>query len=122
MRYEWTQAEQGFVLSSFYIGYVLTHLPSGLLAERFGGKWTLSLGILESAVFSFLTPLAVHHGKLHVSNRFDERRSQLLEIWLNFPNVSGGYVVLIIVRIFLGLGLGTTFPAVTVLIAASEIQ
>lgn len=60
--YEWTQEQQGYILSSFYIGYVLTHVPGGIIAERYGGKWTLSLGILSTAVFTVLTPLAVKVG------------------------------------------------------------
>lgn len=52
------------VLSSFYIGYVITHIPGGILAEKFGGKYTLSLGILSTAIFTVLTPFCVKHGKL----------------------------------------------------------
>jgi len=50
------------ILSSFYIGYIVTHIPGGLLAEKFGGKWTLGLGILSTAVFTMLTPLAIEKG------------------------------------------------------------
>lgn len=89
--YEWSEELQGFILSSFYIGYILTHIPGGLLAERFGGKWTLSLGILSTAVFTILTPVAIK---------------------------SGGSTALIIVRILMGLGEGTTFPALSVLLSA----
>lgn len=49
-------------MASFYIGYVITHVPGGILAEKFGGKWTLSLGILSTAIFTILTPLAVEWG------------------------------------------------------------
>lgn len=38
-KYDWSQTEQGWILSSFYIGYVITHIPGGLVAEKFGGKW-----------------------------------------------------------------------------------
>lgn len=61
------------------------------MAERFGGKWTLSLGILSTAVFTLLTPLAIEHG---------------------------GSTWLIIVRILMGLGEGTTFPALSVLLSS----
>lgn len=60
--YEWSQAQQGYILSSFYIGYVLTHVPGGMIAEKYGGKWTLSLGILSTAIFTILTPIAVELG------------------------------------------------------------
>lgn len=83
--------EQGWVLSSFYIGYVLTHVPGGLIAEKYGGKWTLSLGILSTAIFTILTPIIT---------------------------VNGGYVALVVLRVLMGLGEGTTFPALNVLLAS----
>lgn len=68
----------------------MTHIPGGLLAEKFGGKWTLSLGILSTAFFTVITPLAI---------------------------IKGGATWLIIVRILMGIGEGTTFPALSVLLA-----
>lgn len=50
------------ILSSFFWGYVITHLPGGLLAEKFGGKYALGLGILSTAIFTLLTPLAATEG------------------------------------------------------------
>lgn len=88
--YEWSEELQGFILSSFYIGYIITHVPGGLLADKFGGKWTLSLGILSTAVFTVLTPWAID--------------------W-------GGSTALIVLRILMGLGEGTTFPALSVLLS-----
>ncbi|XP_053961369.1 putative inorganic phosphate cotransporter [Anastrepha ludens] len=88
--YEWSEELQGYILSSFYIGYIVTHIPGGLLAEKFGGKWTLSLGILSTAFFTVITPLAIIHGGAN---------------WL------------IVVRILMGIGEGTTFPALSVLLA-----
>lgn len=90
IRYNWNQEQQGWILSSFYIGYVVTHIPGGVLAEKFGGKWVLSLGIFSTAIFTFLTPLAIEYG---------------------------GYIALIILRILMGIGEGTTFPALSVLLA-----
>ncbi|XP_031628445.1 putative inorganic phosphate cotransporter [Contarinia nasturtii] len=89
--YHWTQEQQGWILSSFYIGYVLTHLPGGVIAQKYGGKWTLGLGILSTAIFTLLTPYAVQQG---------------------------GHVALIVLRILMGLGEGTTFPALSVLLAS----
>lgn len=61
------------------------------MAERFGGKWTLSLGILSTAIFTALTPVTA---------------------------VYGGYIALIVLRVLMGLGEGTTFPALSVLLAS----
>lgn len=33
-----------------------------MLAEKFGGKYSLGLGILCTAIFTLLTPLAAQHG------------------------------------------------------------
>ncbi|KAJ2946184.1 hypothetical protein O0L34_g5118 [Tuta absoluta] len=61
-RYDWSEATQGLLLSAFYYGYVVTHLPGGLLAERFGGKWTCGLSLLASSIANLLTPWAVRIG------------------------------------------------------------
>lgn len=79
------------MLSAFFIGYVITHLPGGILAEKFGGKWTLGLGILSTALFTLATPVAV---------------------------VYGGPYALIVLRVLMGLGEGTTFPALSALLAS----
>lgn len=61
-QFEWSEATQGLLLSSFYYGYVLTHVPGGMLAERFGGKWVLGLGLLSTAVCTIVTPAVVKMG------------------------------------------------------------
>lgn len=61
-------------MSSFYVGYVLTHVPGGVIAEKYGGKWTLSLGILSTAIFTILTPFAVEHGTFEYwSMKYDKK-------------------------------------------------
>lgn len=32
------------------------------MAEKFGGKWTLGLGLLSTALFTFLTPFVIKIG------------------------------------------------------------
>lgn len=61
-KYDWSQTLQGFILSSFYWGYILTHVPGGLLSARIGGKYTLMLGVVTATVFTAFTPLAIRHG------------------------------------------------------------
>jgi len=58
----WNSEEQGIVLSSFFYGYLLTQLPGGFLALKFGGKNLFGLGILSTALFTLLTPLSARAG------------------------------------------------------------
>lgn len=88
--FDWNEETQGIILSAFYYGYIVTHLPGGMLAERFGGKYSLGLGVLSTAVFTLLTPWTVS---------------------------VGGATGLIILRVLEGLGEGTTFPALNALLA-----
>lgn len=69
---------------------MITHLPGGLIAEKYGGKHTLGIGILLTAIFTLLTPAAVK--------------------W-------GDYVALVALRIAMGFGEGITYPAINVLLA-----
>lgn len=89
-RYNWDTVTQGAILSSFYWGYIVTHLPGGLLSEKFGGKHSLGLGVLATAVFTILTPVVVEYGE------------------------ATGMIVL---RVLMGLCEGTTFPALNAMLA-----
>lgn len=60
--FDWDEETQGIILSAFYYGYIVTHLPGGMLAERFGGKYSLGFGVLSTAVFTLLTPWTVSVG------------------------------------------------------------
>lgn len=48
----------GWVLGSFFYGYLLTQIPGGLLATRFGGRWVFGIGIFMTALLTLFTPLA----------------------------------------------------------------
>lgn len=76
-KYDWSQSLQGVILSSFYWGYILTHLPGGLISARFGGKYTLLLGVVISTVFTAFTPLAIRHGNFYIFDaKFTHRKFQ----------------------------------------------
>uniref|UniRef100_A0A8C9T3V2 Sialin n=1 Tax=Scleropages formosus TaxID=113540 RepID=A0A8C9T3V2_SCLFO len=81
--YDWDSETQGWILGSFFYGYIVTQIPGGYLARKHGAKWLLGLGILGTVIFTMLTPLAASLG--------------------------AGY--LIAVRVLEGLGEGVTFPA-----------
>jgi MFS transporter, ACS family, solute carrier family 17 (sodium-dependent inorganic phosphate cotransporter), other len=54
----YSEAERGLVLSSFFWGYLWFQLPGGLLADRFGGKRVLGVGVALWSIATFLTPIA----------------------------------------------------------------
>lgn len=85
----WTKTTSGFVMSSFFIGYLITQVPGGVLAGRYGGKWVLAGGVLFWSLFTALTP----------------------------PAAYAGFAVLIAARIAMGMGEGVTFPSIYALFA-----
>lgn len=60
--YNWDSETQGWILGSFFYGYILTQIPGGYLAGRLGPKWLLGFGILGTVVFTLLTPVAADLG------------------------------------------------------------
>ncbi|VVC45758.1 Sugar transporter, conserved site,Major facilitator superfamily domain,Major facilitator [Cinara cedri] len=88
-RFDWDDETQGKVLSAFYYGYIITHLPGGVLSQKFGGKHTMGIGILSTAVFTLMTPFVARMGSMQLT----------------------------ILRFIEGLGEGTTFPALCTLLA-----
>ncbi|XP_048241386.1 sialin-like, partial [Haliotis rufescens] len=55
--FDWDNNLQGAVLASFFYGYILTQLPGGFLATRYGGKYLFGGGIFVTAVLTILTPV-----------------------------------------------------------------
>lgn len=80
----WSPEEQGRVLSSFFVGYLLTQIAGGWLAERYGGKVVLGSGVLFWSFFTLITPFAA----------------------------AGGIAALLVARILMGVGEGITFPSI----------
>ena len=56
--FDWDVSQQSIVLGCFFYGYVLTQIPGGRAAEKFGGKWILGIGILITSIFTILMPIA----------------------------------------------------------------
>ena len=48
----------GWILSSFFFGYIITQIPGGWLAARFSGRWIFGVGIVMTAILTLLTPVA----------------------------------------------------------------
>ncbi|CAD6189434.1 unnamed protein product [Caenorhabditis auriculariae] len=82
----WSFVTQGVILSAFFYGYILTQLPGGYLAYKYGGKTTFFAGTFGTAVFTIMTP----------------------------PLAKMGYGALILARFFEGVLEGVTYPAMHV--------
>jgi ACS family sodium-dependent inorganic phosphate cotransporter len=80
----WSAKTQGTALSSFFVGYLLTQIAGGWLADNFGGKVVLAGGVLLWSLFTILTP----------------------------PAAALGFSALLIARIGMGMGEGINFPAI----------
>uniref|UniRef100_H2ZGX8 Sialin n=1 Tax=Ciona savignyi TaxID=51511 RepID=H2ZGX8_CIOSA len=81
--FNWDAHKRSLVLGAFFYGYILTQLPGGYLASRFGGKWLFGGGVLCTSVLTLLTPVAARTS----------------------------FALLIVVRVLEGIGEGVTFPA-----------
>ncbi|XP_058066948.1 putative inorganic phosphate cotransporter [Anopheles bellator] len=56
-RYEWSQSIQSHILGAYFYGYLLTSLPAGPLAERYGPQRLIGYSFLLCAAVTALFPL-----------------------------------------------------------------
>lgn len=56
---------QGYILSSFFYGYVITQIPFGILAKKYGALRFLGWGMLINSVFAFVVPVAAREGGVY---------------------------------------------------------
>jgi ACS family sodium-dependent inorganic phosphate cotransporter len=82
-QFGWSDTIKGYVLSSFFIGYMASQVLGGAMANRFGGKIVLGFAVLWWSVFTVVTPAAAF--------------------------ISLG--ILIATRILMGIGEGMAFPS-----------
>lgn len=57
-KFKWNAVEQNTILGSFYLGYVLTELPGGRLAEMIGGYRVFGHSMLWASILTLITPFA----------------------------------------------------------------
>lgn len=60
--YDWDTKTKSLLLSSFFWGYVVTQIPGGYLAQKYGAKFTLFTGISICSILALMTPLAAEIG------------------------------------------------------------
>lgn len=89
-KFDWSENTQGLILSSVFWGYVLTQIPGGMLAERYGGKHTLGFGMLVSTICTILIPKVASEA---------------------------GATGIIVLRFLIGLGQGPIYPSLNVVLS-----
>jgi len=78
----WDEAALGIILSSFFWGYTLLQIPGGWLADRYGGRKILGIGVLWWSFFTMITPLA-----RTITNMTIVRALMGLGEGVNFPSI-----------------------------------
>ncbi|XP_046559193.1 uncharacterized transporter slc-17.2-like isoform X1 [Haliotis rubra] len=53
----WTKGEQSGILSSYFYGYIITQIPAGILASKYGGKYVMFIGMSIGSIASLLLPI-----------------------------------------------------------------
>lgn len=85
--FDWDKETQGIILGAFFWGYLVTQIPGGWLAQRFGGKRVCGYFMLLASVATILSPVGARYSPY----------------------------ILIILRVVNGLGQGVVFPAMHVI-------
>lgn len=79
----WSNSDKGFVLSSFFMGYLIMQLLGGILSNRYGGRNIFLIAVVLWSLFTILTPVAAYIS----------------------------FAVLLLARFMLGVGEGAAYPA-----------
>lgn len=79
----WSDSDKGYVLSSFFMGYLVMQILGGILSNRYGGRNVFLIAVVLWSLFTLLTPVAAY--------------------------VS--FAVLLMARFMLGVGEGAAYPA-----------
>ncbi|CAN8071849.1 unnamed protein product [Agarophyton chilense] len=87
--YGWNQTTVGVIQSAFFWGYVLTQIPGGYLADKYGGKHVLAAGVIVWSAMTLVTPMAA----------------------------SSNLGLLLLARALLGVGEGVAMPAMNNIIS-----
>ncbi|XP_015792496.1 putative inorganic phosphate cotransporter isoform X2 [Tetranychus urticae] len=56
--FDWDSQIQSYIVSSFFLGYVITQIPAGRMAERYGSKKILATSIFLASVLTLFCPIA----------------------------------------------------------------
>ncbi|XP_052132104.1 putative inorganic phosphate cotransporter [Frankliniella occidentalis] len=60
--FSWPKKTQGYLLSSFFWGYLVMQIPASQLAQRFGARFFLAASMVGTGLFTMLLPVAAMYG------------------------------------------------------------
>ncbi|XP_055846602.1 putative inorganic phosphate cotransporter [Episyrphus balteatus] len=83
--FDWDEKQKSYILSSFFWGYIVSQIPGGYAARRFGVKASILIGTFGSAILGLAVPFCV--------------------FW-------GGWQIYCVIRVLQGLCQGILFPCV----------
>ncbi|XP_060522935.1 putative inorganic phosphate cotransporter isoform X2 [Cylas formicarius] len=84
-KFPWPRNTEAMILYAFFVGSFISHVPGGLIADRYGGRWVLGICMFTSTIVTLVFPLSTQHG---------------------------GHVVAIALRFILGLAQGPVLPCI----------
>jgi sugar phosphate permease len=91
-RYHWNKKSYIDLNTFFYLGYGCSHLPSGIVSDKYGAKHVIEAALVSMALTSMFTPFLI-------------------------VQTEGSPTVVTIIRFFLGLCEGTLMPGAVSMIA-----
>lgn len=86
----WSPLTRGWLLASFFFGYVLGQIPASWIVNRFGGRLVMAIALILWSAATALTPLAAQ---------------------------TNGLALLITIRVVMGLGEAAVTPCIYNLVA-----
>ncbi len=81
--FNWNDTQFGAIGSLFFVGYTITQIPGGLLADKFGGKKVLAFGNAWWSLFTILSALGTSFSLMGIF-----RTGMGLGEGVNFPSDS----------------------------------
>ena len=54
--FDWNETTQGNIIGSFFWSYILFQVASGFLAEKWGGKWIITICLAASGILTLVIP------------------------------------------------------------------
>lgn len=83
--FTWSSADSEIMSSGFFGGYLVGHMPGGILADLYGGKSVMSASIFGTSIITMITPIVM-------------------------KTTEGGVIEITVVRFLVGVFVGMLFP------------